>query len=112
MGKGQRRVALPKLGAKRSAGSRLRLAIIEKGYTDVKIDLGACAYIDSSGIGSHLTYRSSMNKAGGRLRLSRLRPQVYRVIELTKLISYFEIVDTVQPSPLGTIELDDFDFEN
>ncbi|MCF4121096.1 STAS domain-containing protein [Antribacter sp. KLBMP9083] len=75
-------------------------ALIERavgaGRTLVVVDLGATAFMDSSGLGALISGLRSTRTAGGDLRIARPTEQVSMVLELTT-------VDLVL-GPFGSVE--------
>ena len=58
-------------------------------------NLKEVAYIDSSGIGALMVCLSTMKKVDGRLILIHTYDAVKKVLELTKMTSFFEIFDSL-----------------
>jgi anti-sigma B factor antagonist len=52
-------------------------------------------YIDSSGIGALIYISSTLKKMNLKLAITNIHGSVKKVIELTKLMSYFPIVATL-----------------
>ncbi len=69
------------------------------------VNLGRVAYIDSSGIGALISGRGALEKSGGSLRLCEIQPSVLQVMQMTRLVSFFDIHDTeataLEAVPLG-----------
>ena len=59
----------------------------------VIINLEKVNYIDSSGIGALISSLSNLRKVGGDLKLLHVYDSVKKVLELTKLTSFFGIYD-------------------
>src|SRR6059036_2194732 len=55
------------------------------------LTLSAIHSIDSAGIGALVTILKTVRKAGGRLGLVGVSPQVYSVLEIIRLTTVFEI---------------------
>lgn len=75
---------------------KIKEALTEKmssGFKNVIINLGDVTYIDSSGIGTLIFCRTSLNQNNGALRVIRIKDSVKRIFELTKLNSFFTIFD-------------------
>lgn len=66
----------------------------EKSSAPVVIDLGRVDYIDSSGIGSLISGKGALEKAGRRLGLCNLTGSVRSIMRMTKLLSFFQIFDS------------------
>ena len=69
---------------------------LAKGATDVLLDLCEVSFIDSAGFGALIACCSLGQKHGGRLLLTRIPKRVYDLMELTRLVHVFEIVDAVE----------------
>ena len=66
----------------------LRSAVVgavDAGRVRIVIDLGACEFIDSSGLGAIIGGLKKARQAGGDLRIARVGEQVATVLQLTNL---------------------------
>ena len=75
---------------------KIKDALLEKvnlGFKNIIINLGDVTYIDSSGIGTLIFCRTSLNQNSGALRIIKIRDSVKRIFELTKLNSFFTIFE-------------------
>lgn len=68
---------------------------IKEGHDNIIIDLEKVTYIDSTGIGSLIFSRTTINKNGGNLILINIKDSVKKIFELTKLNSFFKICEDV-----------------
>ncbi|MBB1484470.1 STAS domain-containing protein [Tessaracoccus sp. MC1865] len=59
--------------------------LISEGHTRVVVDLGATAFIDSSGLGALIGALKAARVAGGDLRIAAAPEQVVSVLRLTNL---------------------------
>jgi len=66
--------------------------MIDSGVKSYVLNLDQVPYMDSSGIGSLLYVHSELKKRGLPLRIAGVKGSVRKVIELTKLMEYFPIV--------------------
>ena len=67
--------------------------LIKKGDKKILLDLGEVTYLDSSGIGELVgTYTSAAN-AGAVMKLAKLPRKIYDLLQITKLITVFEVFD-------------------
>ena len=76
---------------------------LEAGARNILVDLGAVTTIDSSGIGELVSAYTTVTNRGGKLKLVNLPPKVTDILQITQLISVFEVYDTVDEA-LGTFE--------
>ena len=60
------------------------------------INLEQVDYIDSSGIGALIYICSTIKKMNLKLSITNIHGSVKKVIELTKLMGYFPIANTVE----------------
>jgi anti-sigma B factor antagonist len=70
--------------------------MLEKKVTRFIINLENVDYIDSSGIGALIYICSTIKKLNLRLAITNIHGSVKKVIELTKLMSYFPIVNSIE----------------
>jgi len=73
----------------------LSIGLLEKKGTRFIINLQDVDYMDSSGIGALIFICSTMKKQNLKLALTNIHGSVKKVIELTKLTSYFPISETM-----------------
>lgn len=78
----------------------LVMKMIEKGIKTFIINLEQVDYIDSSGIGALIYISSTVKKMNLKLALSNVHGSVKKVIELTKLMGYFPIANSVEEALL------------
>ncbi|MDX6613427.1 MAG: anti-sigma factor antagonist [Blastocatellia bacterium] len=76
--------------ALRSAIKRL----LEEGKKKVLLNLAGVGYIDSSGIGELVSSYTSINNAGGQLKLLRLTQKLQDLLTITKLLTVFDVYDS------------------
>ena len=48
-------------------------------------------FVDSSGVGELISALTAVNRAEGQLKLVNLSPRVYRLLEISKLLTVFNI---------------------
>lgn len=68
--------------------------IVAEGRTRLVIDLGAVAFIDSSGLSALVTAFKAARGAGGDVALANLTPAVRSIVELTRLHRIMDVYDT------------------
>jgi anti-sigma B factor antagonist len=59
----------------------------------VVLNLGEVNYIDSGGLGTLVSLYTTARNAGGALKLARLTDRVGDLLQVTKLVSIFEVFD-------------------
>ena len=65
---------------------------IAAGKTNLVMDLTALNYIDSSGIGVFINTMTTLRSKKGKLVLLGMNPNIHRIFEMTKLLSFFVII--------------------
>jgi anti-sigma B factor antagonist len=77
-----------------SAGVRdLVRNLIKEGNKKILLNLRDVDYIDSSGLGELVSAFTSMRSHGGELKLLNLTKRVRALLQITKLLSVFDIKD-------------------
>ena len=66
---------------------------LDAGATSIFIDLGAVSTIDSSGVGELVSAYTTVTNRGGRLKLCSLPSKVADILQITQLITVFEVYD-------------------
>ena len=74
----------------------LILKMMEKKIQHYIVNLEKVDYIDSSGIGALIYICSSIKKNNMKLKISNIHGSVKKVIELTKLMGYFPISNSIE----------------
>ena len=69
---------------------------VDSGKTNILLDLGGVTAIDSSGIGEMVACYTTVTKRGGRLKLMHLSPKITDILQVTQLITVFDVLDSVQ----------------
>jgi anti-anti-sigma factor len=70
--------------------------LFRNGRRRLIVDLGGVSAIDSAGIRALVRGFTTAQRLGGRFRLAAPRPVVARALELSRLLSTFEIYDSVE----------------
>ncbi len=70
--------------------------VVESGTKKIILDLGGLKYIDSSGIGELVSCHMTITNRGGRLHICNLASKIYSLLQLTALITVFQIYDSVE----------------
>jgi anti-sigma B factor antagonist len=68
--------------------------LIDAGTRRLILDLGGIAYIDSVGLSTLVASWTSMRKQGGDLKLVRLPQGVHQLLQITRLVTVFEIYES------------------
>jgi len=63
------------------------------GKKSIVLDLAGVSTIDSSGIGEMVACYTTVTKKGGHLKLLRLSPKINDILQVTQLITVFEVFD-------------------
>lgn len=82
----------------------LVMKMLEKNVKKFVINLEQVDYIDSSGIGALIFICSTLKKMNLKLSISNVHGSVKKVIELTKLMGYFPISNSVEEAVLALNE--------
>ena len=80
-----------------SGDTQLREVIsnaVNAGRTNILLDLSGVTTIDSSGIGELVGSYTTVTNRGGKLKLVNLPPKVNDILQITQLITVFEVYDT------------------
>lgn len=60
---------------------------------NIVINLGETTYIDSGGLGTLVGLFSSAQNSGGSVKLARLQQRVVDLLQVTKLLTVFDVYD-------------------
>ena len=63
---------------------------------NIVLNLGGVNYIDSGGLGTLVALFTTARNAGGAIRLASLTQRVGDLLQVTKLVTVFEVHDTVE----------------
>lgn len=66
---------------------------VAAGSKNILIDLSGVTTIDSSGIGELVATYTTVTNRGGKLKLLHLPPKVQDIMQVTQLITVFEVFD-------------------
>jgi anti-sigma B factor antagonist len=67
--------------------------LLAKGHKNILLNLGEVTYIDSSGIGELVSGFTAVSNQGGHLRLLNLTKKVHDLLQITKLLTVFDVHD-------------------
>lgn len=65
--------------------------LLSRGEKKILLNLGDVTYIDSSGIGELVSSFTTTTNQGGRLKLLNLTKKVHDLLQITKLLTVFEV---------------------
>ena len=68
---------------------------VDAGAQNILINLEEVTTIDSSGIGELVSAYTSVSNRGGKLKLANLPAKVTDILQITQLITVFEVHDSV-----------------
>lgn len=69
---------------------------LEAGARKILFDLAGVTTMDSSGIGELVSAYTTVTNRGGKLKLINLPPKVSDILQITQLITVFEVFDNEQ----------------
>ncbi len=67
--------------------------LIAKGQKKIVLNLADISYMDSSGMGELVTAYTSVKNQGGELKLINLTKKIEDLMQITKLVTVFDIYD-------------------
>jgi anti-sigma B factor antagonist len=70
--------------------------VLDAGARKIIIDLSGVKYVDSSGIGELVSCYTTITNRGGLLKLANLNAKIYGLLQLTALVTVFQIYDSVE----------------
>jgi anti-sigma B factor antagonist len=65
--------------------------LLEEGRRKILLNLAGVEYIDSSGLGELIAGYTSLDKKGGEIKLLHLSRRVRELLEITKLLTVFDV---------------------
>ena len=65
-------------------------------HKQVVLDLGKVSYIDSSGLGVLVELYTTAQKGGGGIKLANLNPRLQDLLQLTKMVTIFEVFERTE----------------
>lgn len=68
---------------------------LSAGNKKILVNLGKVSTIDSSGIGELVSAFTTVKNRGGQLKLVNLPPKVADILQITQLITVFEVFDNL-----------------
>jgi len=79
-----------------SALLRLRVKDLLDSSRQIVLDLGGVTHIDSGGLGTLVALYASARKLRGEIKLANLRNHPKEVLQITKLVTIFEIFESAE----------------
>lgn len=74
---------------------------IDQGRRKVLLNLGDVDFIDSSGLGELVRSYTTLANQGGTLKLLKLQAKVHNLLQITKLVTVFEVYDNEMAAVLS-----------
>lgn len=69
--------------------------LLDAGDNKILVDLGEVGYIDSAGLGTLVSGFTSARNSGGVMKLANLTKKVNEQLNITKLVTVFDVFDNV-----------------
>jgi anti-sigma B factor antagonist len=69
-------------------------SLVAEGKKKIVLNVGKVKYIDSAGVGTLIAGHFSAQKQGATMRLCNLGGKFHEMLQITKLVTVFEIYDT------------------
>lgn len=69
---------------------------VEEGHKNVLLDMGGVTTLDSSGIGELVGSYTTVTNRGGKLKLLHLPSKISDLLQVTQLITVFEVYEDEQ----------------
>ncbi len=79
-------------------------SLIADGIKKVVIDLKGVKWMNSSGLGVLMSCMTSLETAGGKLKLASVTDKVQSILMITKLIGLFDTYETAERAVASFIE--------
>jgi anti-sigma B factor antagonist len=71
------------------------LELLDKGATELVVDLENLEFLDSSGLGALVSCLRRIKEKKGEIKLAGLRPEVRSIFDITRVSRLFDIRETV-----------------
>jgi len=68
--------------------------ILSKGFSKIIFDMKDVTYMDSSGVGELVACYTTVTNREAQLRLTNLKSKIYGLLQLTALITVFQVYDS------------------
>ena len=70
--------------------------LLDSGNKKILLNLGDVSYVDSSGIGELVSSYTTTSNNGGHLKLLNLTKKIQDLLQITKLLTVFQVYDSEQ----------------
>ena len=77
-----------------TAALRDQVRALMKDGSQIVLNLSGLSYIDSGGLGTLVALYTTARNAGGAIKLARLTQRVGDLLQVTKLLTVFEVYDS------------------
>jgi anti-sigma B factor antagonist len=67
--------------------------LLDDGYKSIVVNLRDVRHIDSAGVGELMSCYTSVRNQGGQLKLMNLNKHVHNLLQITKLVTIFEVAE-------------------
>ena len=81
--------------------------LVDDGQKKIVLDLADIRHVESSGIGELVSASTLVSRAGGSLKLVRLTRKFHELLQITKLFTVFQVLDS-EPEALKAFEAPPF----
>jgi anti-sigma B factor antagonist len=93
------------LGSETESLRRKLRETIAAGHNQIILNLGEITYVDSGGLGTLISAFTSTSSSGGKLKLLHLPRGVQQLLQVTRLITVFEIYENL-PAAVASFRQD------
>jgi anti-sigma B factor antagonist len=76
---------------------------VAAGHNNILLNLRGVTHIDSSGIGEMVGVYTTMTRKGGKMKLVNLTPKINDILQVTQLITVFDVFDS-ESEALGSFK--------
>ena len=67
--------------------------LLDKGEKNILVNMANVDYMDSSGVGELIASFTTVARSGGKMKLLNLSPKIKDILQITQLMSVFDIYD-------------------